>query len=235
MQDHELQDNKTQELLSGLKSFALPGGEEAGRRVLRVRLTEQGEMRSAPGARWIPFTAEEVIDVRRSGFVWEARLRAAKFVPMLVTDAYENGHGRLVVKVAGALPLVNAHGPEFDRGELQRYLSGVIWCPPILVGHPTLEWQAVGAQTLRVRDTEDPAGATVDIDLGDGGCPLGCRADRPRMVGKRTIQTPWTGRAMDFREIDGLRVPKHIEAAWLLTEGEFIYFRADVTAIKAEC
>jgi hypothetical protein len=47
MQNHELQDNKAQELLIGLKSFALPGGEEAGRRVLRVRLTQEGEMRSA--------------------------------------------------------------------------------------------------------------------------------------------------------------------------------------------
>lgn len=235
MQSHELQDNGTQELLIGLKSFSLPGGEEATRSVRRVRLTEEGEMRSAPGACWIPFTAEEVIDVRRSGFVWEACLRAAKLVPMSVTDAYENGHGRLVVKVAGALPLVNARGPDFDRGELQRYLSGVIWCPPILVAHPTLEWRAIGAQTLRVRDKEDPTGATVDIDLGDGGCPLGCRADRPRMVGKRTELTPWTGRAMNFQEIGGLRIPKRVEAAWLLTEGEFIYFRADVTSMKTEC
>jgi len=164
MQSHELQDNGTQELLIGLKSFSLPGGEEAARSVRRVRLTEEGEMRSAPGACWIPFTAEEVIDVRRSGFVWEARLRAAKLVPMLVTDAYENGHGRLVVKVAGA-------------------------------------------QTLRVRDKEDPTGATVDIDLGDGGCPLGCRADRPRMVGKNTISTPWTGLPWVFGSSTGCAYP----------------------------
>jgi hypothetical protein len=40
---------------------------------------------------------------------------------------------------------------------------------------------------------------------------------------------------MDFREIDGLRVPKRIEAAWILTEGEFTYFRAVVTSLKVEC
>ncbi len=55
------------------------------------------------------------------------------------------------------------------------------------------------------------------------------------MVGKNTISTPWTGTAMDFREFDGLRVPKQIEAAWLLTEGEFTYFRAEVTSLKPEC
>lgn len=124
----------TQALLGQLKSFAMPGGEDAARVVRRMRLTEKGEMRSAANARWIPFTAEETIETPRSGFVRDARFRAGKFVPMLVTDAYEQGHGRLIVKVAGALPVVNALGPELDRGELQRYLAGGDLVPAIIGG-----------------------------------------------------------------------------------------------------
>jgi hypothetical protein len=46
-----------------------PGGENAARLIRRVRLTEKGEMRQSPDARWVSFTADETIDARQSGFV----------------------------------------------------------------------------------------------------------------------------------------------------------------------
>lgn len=221
-------------LFARLRAFLLPGGEDAARLVRCVRLKEQGEMRSAPDARWIPFTAEERIDAWRSGFVWEARFRTAKVVPMVVVDAYEDGQGRLIAKLGGAMPVVNSRGPDFDKGELQRYLSAVAICPPMLVGNPTLVWTAVGTRTLRVRDTEDPTGATVDHEVGEDGLPICSRADRPRAVGKRTIPTPWSATGLEFREWDGLRVATRLEAAWHLPEGSFTYFRADVTSFATE-
>ena len=191
-------------------------------------------MCSAPGARPIPFTADTTIDARRSGFSWEARLRAGKILPMLVTDAYEEGHGRLIVKVAGALPVVNGRGPEFDKGELQRYLGGISLCPAVLVSHRTLDWQAVGNRTLRLRDTLDTTGATVDIEIGYDGCPLSCHADRPRAVGKTTIQTPWLAASFDYREFAGMRVATRLEAAWTLPEGQFTYYRGEVSNFEVE-
>ncbi len=226
--------HEAQTLLNGLMAFALPGGSDAARGVHRLRLTEKGEIRSAPDARWIPFTAEETIETRRSGFVWEARLRAAKLVPMVVVDAYEEGRGRLVVKVGGAVPVVNGRGPEFDKGELQRYLANLMACPPALALHPTLDWAAAGPRTLRVRDTAAPAGTAVDMELAEDGRPVACRAQRPRTIGKKTVETAWTAMAGDFREHEGLRVPTQLEAAWLLPEGEFKYYRAEVTSVRPE-
>lgn len=222
-------------LLARLRSFLLPGGEDAARRFHRVRLKEQGEMRSAPDARWIPFTAEEKIDARRSGFVWEARLRTARILPMLVVDAYEEGQGRLVVKLGGAVPVLNVRGPDADKGELQRYLAGAATCPPMIVAHSTLLWTADGANTLRVRDTDGPAGATVDIEIAQNGLPVIARAERPRMVGKNTVVTPWSATGSDFRELDGLRLAIRREAAWLLPEGAFTYFRSEVLSYELEC
>jgi hypothetical protein len=227
-------DDTTRELLARFKAFALPGGEEDPRQISRMRLTETGEMRSSPAARWIPFTAQESIETRKSGFVWEARFRAGRVVPMFVTDAYEDGHGRLIAKVGGTLPVVNGRGPDFDKGELQRYLGGLTWCPPIILSHPTLDCEAAGPLTLRVRDTLDPTGAFVDIDFSDEGCPLRCRADRPRAVGKKTFMTSWSGSVFDFSEREGLRVPGRMEAAWHMPEGIFTYFKCEITSIVME-
>jgi len=122
----------------------------------------------SPEARWIPFGAEEFIDATRSNFRWEARLDPGKIGSPTVIDAYEDGHGRLQVKLGGIVPVKKITGQDADKGEIQRYLASVVFCPPMLLNHPTLEWSAVGASTLRLRDCQGPTGATVDVDLSGG-------------------------------------------------------------------
>ena len=80
----------------------------------------------------------------------------------------------------------------------------------ILLNHSSLECTAVGSLTFRVRDRGDPTGATIDIDIDEDGRPLGCRADRPRAVGKKAAPTPWFGTGSEFHECEGLRVPTRL-------------------------
>jgi len=53
-------------------------GRTAGAQPARkaVWLRQIGEMRTAPEARWRPFTAEQVISIHRPGFAWLARVPA---------------------------------------------------------------------------------------------------------------------------------------------------------------
>jgi hypothetical protein len=229
----EVPSRETLTVLARLRAFCFPGGEDAARRIRAVRTAEKGEMRMSPEARWIPFTAEQFLDTTRSSFRWDARIDPSKIVSPVVTDAYEEGHGRLVVKLGGVLPVRKVAGPDADKGELQRYLSSIVFCPAILLNHRALDWAAVGRLTLRVRDREDATGATVDIDIGEDGCPLICRADRPRAVGKKTVLTPWSATCGEFREREGLRIPTRLEVSWHLPEGPFIYFRAEITSFVA--
>jgi hypothetical protein len=229
--DNESQASDTLTMLARLRSFCFPGGEEAARRVRAVRTAERGEMRMSPQARWIPFTAEQFTDARRSSFRWDARLDPGKIASPMVTDAYEEGHGRLVVKLGGVLPVKKITGPDADKGELQRYLSSIAFCPPILLNHSSLDCAVVGPLTLRLRDRD--ASAAIDIDIGDDGRPFGCRADRPRMVGKKTVMTPWSASCSEFREWEGLRVPTRLEASWHLPEDRFVYFRAEIMSLVA--
>jgi len=196
-------------------------------------MTEEGEMRMSPEARWIPFTAEQFVDATRSSFHWDARLDPGKIVSPMVTDAYEEGHGRLVVKLGGILPVQIIEGPDADKGELQRYLSSIALCPPILLNHPSLDWVVAGPLTLRVRDREDPVGATVEISVGEDGRPLGFRADRPRMVGKKAVLTPWSATCNEFREWEGLRVPTRLEVSWHFPEASFVYYCGEIMSVVA--
>lgn len=219
-------------LLSRLRQFCFPGGEDPSRSVIAVRITELGEIRMSPEARWIPFTAEQTIDARRSNFRWSARLSSSRLTPVTVTDAYEDGHGYLTVKAAGLIPLKKITGADIDQGELQRYLASIVFCPPALLNHPSLEWSAAGPSVLRVRDRNDNTGATVDLEISPDGRPAACRARRPRLVGKQSVLTPWWGTYLEFGEWEGMRVASRLEVSWELPEGPFTYFRSRVTSLR---
>jgi len=217
-------------LLARLRRFCFPSGEDSVRLARGVKTAQRGEMRMAPGAKPVPFTAEESIQAARSGFRWEARFGGGRLGGFAVTDAYDEGRGWLLVKLRGVIPLKKTVGPEVDQGELQRYLASVVSCPPMILHNRSLEWTAAGPDTLRVRDRDDPTGATVDLEMDAEGRPLACRAVRPRMAGKRIVPTPWSGVAAEFREWEGLRVASRLEVQWDLPEGSFTYFRAEVTS-----
>jgi hypothetical protein len=217
--------------MAALKAYCFPGGEPAARSIRGIRAEQRGEIRSSPEARWNPFVANEFVDASASGFRWEARLGAG-VLSVAVTDAYEAGHGRLVV-AKGPLQLKKLTGLDVDAGELQRYLGYVGYCPPMLLNNPSLEFAAVGERTLKMRDRNDTSGASVEIDLGADGQPVLIRAIRPMTVGKRVIPTAWSATGSDPQVWEGLRVWRHMEAAWHLAAGPFTYIRIDLTSFAA--
>jgi hypothetical protein len=88
-----------------LGEFFIPGGNDAARLIRALRTPEKGQLRMSPEARWIPFTAEPVIDSRRTSFGWEAKLDAAKTISPAVEDRDQDGHGRPAVKLMGMVPV----------------------------------------------------------------------------------------------------------------------------------
>jgi hypothetical protein len=99
-------------LVERIKGFSLPAGELAVRSVRGMKTTQRGEFRSSPNAGWVAFTAEEYVDATKSGFCWNAQMGTG-IKSVTVTDAYEDGQGRLVVK-KGPLKLKELRGSDVD-------------------------------------------------------------------------------------------------------------------------
>jgi hypothetical protein len=213
-------------LVERLKAYLFPGGDGAARDVSGIRTIQSGDLRSSAASAWKTFTAEEVVDATRSRFSWQAKTGAG-LSAVHVTDAYEDGHGRVVVR-KGPLTLAHVTGPHADQGELQRYLSYIIYCPSMILNNPFLDFAAVNLDTLRIRDRHDATGTWVDLHLDVDGRPLAVRGVRPMMIGKRVIPTEWSAMGSDPQVWNGMRICRHLEAAWHPPDGEFVYVRIDV-------
>lgn len=116
-----------------------------------------------------------------------------------------------------------------------RYLSELPWVPHAIVANRELEWRELDAATVEVATRVGAGHVAVHLHFdADGDIVAASVAARPRMVGKRVIDTPWRGRFGEYEVIGGVRVPTTAEVTWDLPEGPFTYFRGKLTALEVE-
>lgn len=194
-----------------------------------VLLEQEGEIRLGPDKPWMPFTAEQRGFTTETGFLWHARVKMAPLVTCVVEDAFEDGHGRLDAKVFGLVPVARARGPEVDRGEVQRYLAELPWCPAALVANPALRFREMSDGPIRVwvGDDED---SWVDLAF-DGEGDVVAASTTTRARGDQGETQPWEGRFSDYRDFGGIRAPARGEVGWLTPQGPYLYWRGEVTSL----
>lgn len=195
-----------------------------------VRLGQRFEMNQRPGGPWLPGTAVHLASLTEPGFAWSASATFAPLVSARVYDALVDGAGFLEARAWGAVPVVRASGPATTKGELQRWLAELPWTPLAVLQVPTLVWTAVGDDAARVEGRAgDVAGAVTLRFDDDSGLPVEAAADdRPRGVGRDTVDTRWRGIFTDHRAYGEYVLPARAEVAWLLDDTWSPYWRGEV-------
>jgi hypothetical protein len=70
-------------------------------------------------------------------------------LPVSVVDSIVGGTGRLEARLLGTITVVKGVGPEFDKGESQRYLSELPLHPDAILSHTHLDgsnWMTGGCR-----------------------------------------------------------------------------------------
>ena len=190
---------------------------------------QRAEMRLAPNQKFFPIEASQLSGTRDPGFVWEATARLAGIVPMRVIDSFAAGRGWLGVRIAGAIPMANATGPENDKGEMMRFLAEMAWNPDAILNMTALHWRQIDDRTVDVLSATKGGTATVRLRFDADGDLKGIEAeDRPYLVGGKSVPMRWIGRFRDYADFGSYRLPSYGEVAWVLPEGEFVYWRGRI-------
>lgn len=190
-------------------------------------------MRFAPGRAWRRFVARQIIAVRRPGFVWCARMRPIPLVWVDVLDAYVAGEGSLDARLFGCLRVARSAGAEAGRGELLRYLAELPWVPQALLHNPELCYRETGPRVVEVAANSRAGLAQVRLRFENGDVVRVEAGNRPRMLGRRLVPTPWAGCFYDYRDWNGWRIPMRAEAGWMLDAGMFVYWRGEITDYRS--
>jgi len=214
-------------LPAAVQALALRSGAGAAGPARQVRFTQEGRMRSGPSGRWMRFRAEQRMALDACAFDWTARV--GPFGLVRVTDALEDGRGRLAVTMAG-LPLMRAPAsPALDRGEVMRYLAELVWAPEAMLSNRHLRWQvAADGAEITVSARED---AAVTFTLGGDGRVASIFApDRPMFTEGAYRPTPWFGRLAAYRAFSGYWLPCRAEVGWEIGGAQVVCWEGSLTA-----
>jgi hypothetical protein len=200
--------------------------------VRTVRLEQDGEFRlGGADAGWKPLEATQHYTVDPPGFVWDATIDVAPFLPARVVDAYAHGEGYLRGKLLSTITVVDVGpDPKMNESELVRYLAETPWFPTALLPAAGVEWEAIDDRSARATLEHDGNEASVVFHFDDGNLIERVTTERYRQ--EDDAMAPWEGRFWAYEEHNGMRIPTAAEVAWDLPAGELSYWRATVDAIE---
>ncbi len=196
-----------------------------------VHLTQQGSMKQQPGQKWMPLVAQQYDTTNPPAFLWSCMMRPFPFAWISAMDQFTGGHGSMVIKLLSFITVGNAHGPEMDRGELQRYLAEMIWFPTAWFS-AAIEWQAIDTYSVQATFRESGVTGSVVLHVNEHGQLTHVTADRYKEEHGRYLLAPWSAQCNEYQEVDGMRIPTSIEITWHLASGEFTWFRCKLTEIE---
>ena len=196
--------------------------------LLSVTLTQRDTMRHRPAGRAIRFRAAQTIDLRQTGFEWQATL--GPFGCISVTDALKSGKADLSVRVFRRLRIGGVRGgPAAAKGEIMRYLAELAWAPDAILCNATLVWTVIDERTLRVSAGQGDGRGQVELRLDESGRIDSVAArDRPRKEGSRFVERPWRGHFRNYRKYQGRWLPFSGEVGWVLDEGAFTAWHGEI-------
>lgn len=200
-----------------------------------VRLVHGGSFSPAADARWFPIRGEQYLSADPPGFVWWGRLRLAPGLWIDARDRTVAGEGNMLVRAASVWTIADARGAELDRAALVRLLGELAWMPTVLADARYVRWAPVDARRARATLAVGGREVSATFVFGPDGMPERFEAERWRDLGDgRGALTPFVGTLADFREVDGLRLPHRLEAAWIVDGKPAPYARWAVERIDLD-
>jgi hypothetical protein len=187
--------------------------------------------------KWVPFTSEQVTQMRRIGFDWVSYIKMAPRIPCFVHDAYINGAGLLHATAFGLVTLAKMQDtPEVNQGELLRFLAEAAWYPTMLLPSQGVVWKAIDDHCASATLTDNGTTVTLEFRFGDDHLIQSVyAAKRYRTVHGQLVTTPWQGRFWNYEKRSDILIPIAGEVAWLLPDQALPYWRGQLETITYEC
>lgn len=207
--------------------FALTPGQPL---VRQARFAQQGEFAMRRG-QWRRMRAVQTVRVHPAGFVWDAAIAMAPGIPVRVRDGYLGGSASMKAAIGGLVPVVDrTDTPGLAESALARWLAEAALVPTALLPSAGVRWTPLGPGAARATFTDAELTVSMDVAFGAEGEIAQITAERFRDVDGTGVRTPFVGHWWDYRRVEGMMLPARGEAAWILEDGPFSYWRARVDA-----
>lgn len=173
------------------------------------------------------------------GFVWNIKTGRG---PMVITgsDGFYQDKSWSRFWLMHTIPVVRAGGT--SEGSVDHHKSAfgrlvaeaVFWSPAALLPSESVSWDEIGPNSARATVKHQGLVQTVDIYLNEEGQPTHVIIPRWSDTNSGNVYQlqPFGGYLSDYKEIEGYRLPMHVEGGnFIGTDQYFPFYIADIEAL----
>ena len=205
-------------------------------RVVSFRADFHGRIRGGPDEPWMPFTGQQVNTYGprpQRLFLMDATKTG---LPVTVLHVFADTTATMRVKLLSLVTMVDASGPEMDRGETVTVFNDLVVMAPGAIVDANATWTAIDALHVRgeFTDGDQTVSAVLTFDAEHDLIDF-VSDDRSAASADGKTFTPqrWSTPLAGHRETDGRRVLTSGQGVWHTgePEGSFTYLEFNLDAI----
>ena len=189
-----------------------------------ARLTHDGQFKTGQDKEWMNIKGEQYFTTEKPGFIWKGATTM-----FTARDMYIAYKGRLVVSLFSLYNIVDGKGEKFNQGELLRWLGESVWFPTNLLPSERLKWFPIDSQTSKLTFNYNGLSLFYIVTINNIGEIT--QVETKRDMGEDNLET-WVGKMSDNKEMNGVSVPRTIEAIWKLEKDDYSYAKFKVKQIE---
>ncbi len=228
VQTERITENDLKDLPEVVQKYLRFSGVVGKMEISKVRLKQAGEFRLKPEEKFRWLKAEQSVDLNRLSFFWKGKIG-----PVTAIDRFENGKGKMTIRLLGLIPLATSQGAEIDKGELVRFLAEGVWFPTLFL-QKQITWKEVDSQSARAFLTIN--NLTVNaLFVFDEQFRVKRIVARRYMENKGTFTLQeWEIQIVDYKDFHGFTIPRKSRVVWKLKEGDFCWYQPEILEIQYE-
>lgn len=180
---------------------------------------------------WKPLRTLQFNSVQEPVRIVYMGARMMKVLPFEGRDKYQDGHGNMRIKVMRLFTVVDEKNPQMDASALVTVLAEALLVPTYVL-QPYIRWEPMDAtQAKAILEFNKTTVEGVFHFASTGEC---IRFDTDSRWQKSTdpAPVPWSAYLEDYRDMDGIRFPSTVRAAWHEKSGDFEYAKGRIDRIE---
>jgi len=154
-------------------------------------------------------------------------------IPFEGIDAYQNGIGSMKGVIAKNVTLFNQKGTAMNKSSIVNCLAESLFMPNIAL-QDFMHWEAIDENQVKGTISYYGISASGIFAFDENGLLERFTTDDRIYVDTQgnEKQVKWSAICGDYRNVNGIKQPKSLQAIWHLPEGDLVYFDGHDTVVQ---
>lgn len=196
------------------------------------KVTQKAELKMKPEQeKWMSAAAIQYTTIDIPAFIWTVNVQMNPLLFAVGRDKFENGKGKMLIRLNSLINVVNEKGDKLDESTLQRYLGEMVWFPSLALS-PYITWEEIDEKTAK-------ATMTYKGTTGSGTFYFNSEGDFVKFSAMRYMgndpdakRHEWVLLVDEHQSFEGIKVPSKMTATWKLDSNDWTWLKLEIENIK---